>query len=239
MATSIEALREEQEARGPLYIFEVPVRVWHWIHSLAITTLIVTGYLIAEPLASTSGEASDHFLMGNLRLVHFVAAMFFAVGLLVRAYWAIVGNTYSRELFIVPVWRGRWWKRFLHEIKFYAFLTRKMSKNPGHNPLAQLFMWLINVVLGAFMLCTGFALYSQGTGADSWADKLFGWVFVIEPSSQTVRMWHLLGMWLMLLFIIVHLYMVVRAQFMSRQNGASVMVDGWRRYKDDGPMSPQ
>ena len=239
MATSSESLREQKNVTGPLYIYEVPVRVWHWIHALAITTLVVTGYFIANPLPSLSGEASDHFLMGNIRFVHFVAAFVFATGLFVRFYWAIVGNEYSRELMLPPLWSGAWWKRVGHELKFYAFLTRKMSKNPGHNPLAQFFMWAINVVLALFMVCTGFALYSQGTGAGSWADTLFGWVFVIEPSSQTVRMWHLMGMWLMLLFIIVHIYMVIRADFVSRQNSISVMLDGWRRFKDDGPLDPQ
>ncbi len=32
----------------------------------------------------------------------------------------------------------------------------------------------------------------------------------LEPSSQTVRMWHLLGMWIMLTFIIIHIYMAIR-----------------------------
>ena len=48
-----------------------------------------------------------------------------------------------------------------------------------------------------------------------------------------------MGMWLMLLFIIVHIYMVIRADFVSRQNSISVMLDGWRRFKDDGPLDPQ
>lgn len=239
MATTGEALGSEESVPGPIYVYQAPVRVWHWIHAFAISLLAASGYLIANPLPSLSGEASDHFVMGTLRLVHFIAAYVFAIGLIVRFYWAIVGNRYSRELLIVPVWRGEWWKRVWHEIKFYAFITRKSSKNPGHNPLAQLFIWGINVVLALFMICTGFALYSQGTGAGSWADKLFGWVFVIVPSSQTVRMWHLLGMWLMLIFIIVHVYMVVRAEIMSRQNGISVMINGWRTYSDDGPASPQ
>ncbi|MDX1506746.1 MAG: Ni/Fe-hydrogenase, b-type cytochrome subunit [Woeseiaceae bacterium] len=239
MVTSSESLRHATSVPGPLYVFNAPVRLWHWIHALAICVLAVSGYFIANPLPSMSGEASDHFVMGYLRLVHFIAAFVFAVGLVVRAYLAIVGNEYARELFVVPVWRGEWWSRVWHEIKFYAFATRKMSKNPGHNPLAQFFMWAINVVLGLFMICTGFALYSQGTGAGSWADRMFGWVFVIEPSSQTVRMWHLMGMWLMLLFIIIHIYMVIRAEFMSRQNGISVMINGWRTFKDDGPLDPQ
>lgn len=239
MAASNESMNERNEAIGPIYVFQVPVRIWHWVHALSIMVLAVTGYFIAHPMTSLSGEASDHFLMGNFRLVHFIAAFVFAVGLFVRFYWAIVGNKYSRELLIVPIWSGDYWKRFWHEIKFYAFLTRKMSKNPGHNPLAQFFLWLINVVLALFMVCTGFALYSQGTGAGSWADIMFGWVFVIEPSSQTVRMWHLFGMWLMVLFIIIHIYMIIRADFMSRQNGISSMIDGYRRYKDDGPLDPQ
>jgi Ni/Fe-hydrogenase 1 B-type cytochrome subunit len=177
--------------------------------------------------------------MGTIRLVHFTAAFVFAIGLFVRAYLAIVGDKYARSLFIVPVWQKLYWKRFFHEVKFYLFLTRKASKSIGHNPLAQLFMWLINVVLALFMVCTGFALYSQGTGADSWADSLFGWVFVLVASSQTVRMWHLFGMWLMLFFIIVHIYMAIRADFASRQNGLSGIIDGWRTFKDDGPRDPQ
>jgi len=224
---------------GPNYVFSMPVRVWHWLHAISIGVLCASGYLIASPLASLSGEASDHFLMGNIRFVHFTAAFVFAIGLFVRVYLAIIGNKYERGLFIVPVLQRTYWKRFLHEVKFYLFLTRKAGKSVGHNPLAQLFMWLINVVLAFFMVCTGFALYSQGTGADSWADKLFGWVFVLEASSQSVRMWHLLGMWLMLFFIIIHIYMATRADFASRQNGVSAMIDGWRTFKDDGPRDPQ
>jgi Ni/Fe-hydrogenase 1 B-type cytochrome subunit len=52
-------------------------------------------------------------------------------------------------------------------------------------------------------------------------------------------MWHLMGMWLMLLFIIIHIYMVIRAEFMARQNSISVMINGWRTFKDDGPEAPQ
>jgi Ni/Fe-hydrogenase 1 B-type cytochrome subunit len=239
MATSSEAMQEGRKVPGPIYVFQVPVRIWHWVHALAISTLAITGYLIANPMASNTGEASEHFVMGNIRMFHFIAAYAFAVGLFVRFYWAIVGNKYSSELLVVPIWRGSFWKKVWHELKFYAFLTRKMSKSPGHNPLAQLFMWLINVALALFMVCTGFALYSQGTGAGSWADRWFGWVFVIEPSSQAVRMWHYLGMWLMVVFIVIHVYMIIRAEFMSRQNALSVMVNGWRTFKDDGPLDPQ
>jgi len=226
----------ENRVPGPIYVFQIPVRIWHWLHALSITVLVITGYFIANPLPSLSGEASDHFVMGTFRLVHFSSAFVFAIGLLVRVYLTIIGNQYARELFLVPIFHRRFWAHVWHEIRFYAFLTRKSGKYIGHNPLAQLFMWLVNVMLALFMICTGFALYSQGTGAGSWADSLFGWVFVIEASSQTVRMWHLMGMWLMAVFIIVHVYMVIRADFASRQNGISAMIDGWRTFTDDEPV---
>jgi len=240
MATSSDAMSGHDPAnQEPTYVFEAPVRLWHWTHALSITVLAITGYLIANPLPTLGGEASEHFLMGYIRMIHFIAAYVFAIGMVVRFYWSLVGNEYSRELLYVPVWSIDWWKRVLHEVKFYLFLTRKISKNPGHNPLAQLFMWLVNVVIAVFMVCTGFALYSQGLGEGSWADRLFGWVFVISPSSQAVRMWHLMGMWLMLVFIIIHIYLVIRAEFISRQNSISTMISGWRTYKDDLPRSPQ
>ncbi len=239
MATTTESTMGREQSQEPIYVYEVPVRVWHWVHAIAIVVLCVTGYSIAHPLPSLGGEASDHFVMGTFRLVHFISAMVFAIGMLVRFYWAIVGNEYARELVVLPVWSGEWWKRVWHEVKFYSFLTRKASKNVGHNPLAQLSLWVINVFLGIFMACTGFALYSQGTGAGSWADLLFGWVFVIEPSSQAVRMWHYIGMWVWVFFVITHIYVILRLDFASRQNGISGMIDGYRRFKDDGPMSPQ
>ena len=224
---------------GSIYVFELPVRIWHWVHAFSVTVLAITGYLIANPLPTMSGEASASFLMGNIRLIHFITAMVFAVGLFVRLYWAVVGNRYARGLLLPPLWSGEYWDRMWHEVKMYLFMTRKVAKYRGHNPLAMMFMWLFNVVLALFMLVTGFALYSQGTGDGSWADVMFGWVFAIEPSSQAVRMWHLVGMWVMVTFAIVHIYMVIRADLMSRQNGFSVMIDGYRRFRDDGPRDPQ
>lgn len=239
MTTNSATLKDRANVPGPFYVFELPVRIWHWLHAFSIGALILTGYLISSPPPSLHGEASAHFVMGYLRMIHFIAAMVFSVGLVMRFYWAFFGNYHSRELFIVPVWRKEFWTGMLHELKWYGFLTRKSSKFVGHNPLAQIAMFITNVLGGIFMICTGFALYSQGTGSGSWADRLFGWVFLIEPSSQAVRMWHLVGMWIMLTFIVIHVYMAIREDLYSRQNGVGSMISGFRRYRDDGPMGPQ
>jgi len=222
----------------PLYVFEAPVRVWHWVHAAAISCLAITGYLIANPLPALQGEASEHFMMGTIRMIHFIAAYVFIIGFLVRCYWALVGNEYSRQLFILPVWRAAWWKVLWYELRLYSFMTRKMGKMPAHNPLAQTAIWFFNVLLVIFMIFTGLALYSQGLGADSWADTVAGWVFLLS-SSQEVRMWHLAGMWLMVTFVVIHVYMGIRADIVGRQSSVSTIVSGWRTYKDDLPADPR
>ena len=100
------------------YVFEAPVRIWHWLTVLCMAVLMVTGYFIGKPLPSVSGEATYLFYMGYIRLIHFSAGMIFTVVLLMRIYWAFVGNRYSRELFIVPVWRKSWWQGVWYEIRW-------------------------------------------------------------------------------------------------------------------------
>ena len=227
-ATSSAVRPEDRQA---VYVFEAPVRIWHWLHALSIVVLAVTGYLIANPLPSIGGEASEHFMMGNLRMIHFIAGYVFAIGFAVRIYWAIVGNSHSRELFYLPFWRGSWWRNFWEELKFYLFLRWDAPPIPGHNPIAQTAYWVFNVLLTLFMIVTGFALYGEGLGLGSWADSWFGWVFIWLGDAQNVRMWHILGMWLFIVFSILHIYMAIRADIMTRQSSVSTILSGWRTYR--------
>jgi Ni/Fe-hydrogenase 1 B-type cytochrome subunit len=223
---------ERAIARPTVYVYEAPVRLWHWINALAILVLIATGYLIGSPLPTVAGEASQHFVMGYIRFAHFTAGQILAVGFLLRGYWAFVGNEHSRQIYYVPIWRASFWKELAHEIRWYAFLEKAPMKYVGHNPLAQTAMFIMYTLTAAFMIVTGFALYSEGEGADSWEAKLFGWVFYIWPNSQEVHTWHHLGMYVIVTFIIIHIYAAVREDIMSRQSIISSMISGERQFKD-------
>ena len=219
----------------PVYVFEAPVRIWHWLHTISFLVLAATGYLIANPLSSVGGEASDHFFMGNIRLIHFIAAYVFAIGFAVRIYWAFVGNRYAREMFYLPLWKSEWWKNLWYEIRFYTFLERKQHKTPGHNALAQSGMFFMNTLMTVFMIVTGFALYGEGLGAGSWADTWFGWVIPLLGGGEATHNWHGMAMWIMLAFIFIHIYMAVRADMVGRQSSVSAIISGWRLFKDDQP----
>lgn len=122
-----------------IYVYEAPVRVWHrhWVNALSITLLAVTGYLIAKPPPSLSGEASDHFLMGYIRFVHFAAAYVFTIGVVEPLYWALVGNEHAKEPFRLPVFRRSFRTERVHEVRWYAVMEKEPKKTIGHNPLAH------------------------------------------------------------------------------------------------------
>ncbi|MEW5738956.1 MAG: Ni/Fe-hydrogenase, b-type cytochrome subunit [Myxococcota bacterium] len=223
-------------ARAPraMYIYEWPVRLWHWVTALAVFVLAVTGWFIARPLHSVGGEASGSFFNGWIRTIHFVAAYGLSIGFLMRVLWLPFGNAHSREIFWVPVWRAAYWKEFLQEVKWYALLKKVPAKYVGHNPLARFSMLFMFVAGTTFLIVTGFGLYSEGTEAGSWQRALFGWTISFAGSSMTLRTWHHLGMYYLLLFSMVHMYLVFREDIMGRTSMASTMVSGWRLFRDEG-----
>ena len=215
-----------------VYVYEAPVRLWHWINALAITVLAVSGYFIGSPLPTMPGEASDHFLMGYIRFAHFAAGYVFAVGLLGRVYWAFVGNHHARELFTLPILSRAYWAEVLMMLKWYAFLIPRPNRFVGHNPMARAAMFFGFLGISIFMLFTGFALYGEGLQAGSWADVMFGWVIPLMGQSQDVHTWHHLGLWGMVMFVTLHVYAAIREDIMGPQSLVSTMVSGYRTFKD-------
>ena len=218
-----------------VYVYQAPVRLWHWVTVLSVLILCVTGYFIGVPLPTQPGEASENFLMGYIRFAHFTAGYVVTAAFIGRIYWAIVGNSHARELFYPKIFNARWWKEVWHEVRWYLFMEKTPKKYIGHNPLAQLGMFVLFIVGIVFMIITGFALYAEGLGQDSWADTLFGWVIPLFGQSQDVHTWHRLGMWWIITFIMIHVYVAIREDIMSRQSLISTMISGWRMFKDDKP----
>ena len=223
----------EQVKQTSIYVYEAPVRLWHWVNAACIVALSITGYFIANPLPTLPGEASDHYLMGYMRFVHFASAYVFTIGFIGRLYWAIVGNEHARQLFRLPLFNKEYWKEVFYELLWYAFIAKEPKKYIGHNPLAHMVMVIVISVGSIAMVGTGFALYSEQTGLGSWQDKLFGWLIPLVGQSQDVRMWHHWGMWIIVVFVMIHIYAAIREDIMSRQSLVSTMISGWRMFKDD------
>jgi Ni/Fe-hydrogenase 1 B-type cytochrome subunit len=225
---------------GPLedvYVYEAPVRIWHWVTVVCIMVLSVTGYLIGAPPPSIGGEATYSFLFGWIRTVHFVTAMILIVAFLVRVYWVFAGNHHARMIFMPPLWSPAFWKGLIGDILDYLFVSKTETRWVGHNPLALMAMFFMFVLGMVVLILTGLGLYAQAYGWGSGWMTAFGWVTTLLGTPQAVRTVHHMAMWYMLLFSVVHMYMVFRQDIMSRATIISTMVNGIRMWKDE-PRRP-
>ena len=100
----------EEGPIDPVYVYEAPVRFWHWAQCAAFFMLVITGFLIGWPPIANYATTWDTYFFGNIILLHLVCGMLFAVLMLYRIYWAFVGNKYSRMIFILPFWDMEWIK---------------------------------------------------------------------------------------------------------------------------------
>jgi Ni/Fe-hydrogenase 1 B-type cytochrome subunit len=218
----------------PVYVWELPVRIWHWVMAICMVVLGITGYLIGSPPPTLSGEASEHFMFGYIRFAHFAAGYVFGIFFAWRIVWAFFGNSYSREIFLVPLkmFTADWWRGFFDQTQHYMFVKREVRPWAGHNPLAMSAMGFMFVLGTFFMIFTGFALYGEGLGMESWAFKAFtSWVMPLLGYSQNVHTLHHLCMWLLVFFTIFHVYMVFREDICSGETVISTMINGWRVKK--------
>jgi Ni/Fe-hydrogenase 1 B-type cytochrome subunit len=214
-----------------VYLWEWPIRAMHWTAAASLVVLVVTGLYIGKPYFMTGGEASDHFLMGWVRFLHFAAAALLVMTAIVRIYWLFMGNRYERFPALFPV-RPRDWANLVRMVKFYLMIKPEQAPHYlGHHPLQQLNYTMI-YGLAAVMAITGFALYGQSNpggfiyGATNWIGALLG-------GMPVVRFVHHVGTWGFLIFIPIHVYLAIRADLLERTGVMSSIVSGGRFVPSD------
>lgn len=213
-----------------VYVWEVPVRLSHWLIALSILVLAVTGIYIGNPFISVSGEATWHFVMGTMKSIHFVAAMVFLVSVLGRVVWMFAGNPYARWQQFLPVSKRRLegiWNTFA----FYIFLRRDSPGYVGHNPLAGA---VYTVVFGLFvvMIATGLALVSASAHVSS---LLSGFQFLIPwcGGLQMARFVHHVGMWLILGFAAHHVWSAFLVGIVEKSSLIDSIFSGYKVLTPD------
>ena len=189
-----------------VYVWELPVRLTHWLLFFSILVLSATGYYIGHPFISVPGAATDHFVMGAVRAVHMYAAIVFVLAMLVRFYWLFVGNSYARLTDLVPLSLRRL-RSFWKTVKYYSFISRNPDEYAGHNALAGSSYAMIFVVY-VVMTLTGLALYAVGAPIGSPL-RVFDGVAPFFGGLPIARLIHHVGMWVILIFAIVHVYFVL------------------------------
>jgi Ni/Fe-hydrogenase 1 B-type cytochrome subunit len=213
------------EKRTPVREWTVPVRVHHWAMALSVFFLIVTGWYIADPFSTSSGETVHKFLMGDMRYYH----LLFGVILTILFVWRMYMGFFER-------FHAKWenflaitdWKNFVKQIKFYLLVS---NERPDHvylyGPLQALsYMGLFVMIF--FIVITGLIL--TGAGYHHGLLGLAGWILTpverLVGGLAMVRYVHHILTWLFVLFIIVHIYMAFWYDIVFKEGTVSSMING-------------
>ncbi len=228
MATKAIAQSATQFRR--VYVWEFPVRLYHWVNALCVVILCVTGYLIGKPLAITySSEAYQQYWFGTVRFLHFVTAFVFFFNFLVRIYWGFVGNEYARWTNFIPT-KPAQWAEMIKVLKLDVLQAHGQRLiTIGHNALAGV-IYFLSFLAFLFQSVTGFALYSSMS--HSWLPRMFAWITPVMGGDFAVRQWHHIFMWFFILFSLVHVYLVFYHDYIEGRGTTSSMVGGWKFDSD-------
>jgi len=218
-ATEHEHEIERPHDRVAVYIWQIPVRVTHWVTAVCIVTLSLTGGYIADPFLIPPGGG----VMSTIRFIHIVTALVFLVSGVVRTYWLLVGNRFSRWSAFIPTSRFQATELF-RQAGFYGFVRKEIPKVLGHNQLAAT-AYLALFALLLVETVTGFALDGL-MGAEPGA-TLFAWLRELA-GPQLLRIVHHLSMWAILAIALFHVYSCILVDHIENNGLVSSMVAGYK-----------
>lgn len=224
-------MRVRKENLKEVYVWEIPVRLFHWLNALCIVVLISTGFMIANPLAIIDAmEATHSFGFGYIRLIHFIAGFVFFVNLIFRLYWSFAGNRFAKWNNFVLLKKEQWQELFEVIKVDILMLKTKPVESIGHNAVAATTYFVLFLISG-LQVITGFALYAKMSQAAF--PQLFTWIIPLLGGEFIVRDIHHCITWVFILFMLVHVYLVLYHDYIERRGETSAMIGGWKFVKED------
>jgi Ni/Fe-hydrogenase 1 B-type cytochrome subunit len=213
-----------------VYVWESPIRIYHWVNVVLLVVLVATGLFIGHPIFTRPGEAGAVFIMGKVRLWHSMAAWLFIANFIYRFYWAFAGNEWAK----FKPWRKGFLADGLESIKYYLFLKQEHTLHTGHNVVAQLSYFAVMWIGSLFMILSGLALQGE-IFPGGFQERIAGWMIpLFGGGSYALRSYHHLTTWLFIAFVIVHLYLVIRQDILDDDATVSSIINGHKFVMKEG-----
>lgn len=225
--------KNEKLQRKAEYEFSVGLRLAHWIRAIAIVVLVFTGYYLSYVFQSpiSTGEPTN-FMQAKYRLVHqsvgfvLIACIIFKIYLFFFDRISKKERISAKDIFNVRLW--------IDQIKFYLFLGKHPHIKGVYNPLQFVTYFFFYLVIAGIIL-TGLILYTH-----TYHQGLGGLLYeILKPlESQlgglaNVRVYHRILMWVILIFVPVHIYMAVFNAVKAKDGGLDAIVSGYKYIKEE------
>jgi thiosulfate reductase cytochrome b subunit len=194
-----------------IYLYSRYERFWHWLQSVLIIILLLTGFEIHQgfTLMGFHNAVEVHNFVGLSWLIAFA---FFVFWILTTGEWKQYIPTTKKMLSVV-----RYYSYGIFRGEAHPVPKRKEAK---HNPLQRLTYLSLAAFLLPFQMITGFLYW----GYNSWQAWGIGGL-----SLKTLAVAHTLGAFAILTFLVVHLYMTTTGHSLFAHIKA--MITGWEEVE--------
>lgn len=224
------AVATEPEKLEPIYVWDLVVRLTHWLIAGSIVVLAISGIYISHPIAPAAGPAGDHFITGWAKVIHFYAAIAFSLAVLGRLIWMFTGPRRSGWRNFVPVSKRRL-RDLVATLKFYLLIRPTPPRTIGHNPLAGLSYVAVFTMYGV-MIATGFALYSVSSHSYM---QVWQFLLPIFHGAQGARWLHHGFTWMILAFFVAHTFFALLTSRTEKNGTLDSIFSGYKFLPKDTP----
>lgn len=225
LQTPLTDAHHPERVIGPtaaLYVWQYPMRLFHWGTVISIGVLSFTGYYIHNPFII--GQAQAPFLMGQFRFVHEIFGFILSALVLMRLYLFFAGNRWVRWQQYIPHSKETF-VEMINVAKFYMFLRKTPVSKIGHNAMAaSSYIALIGMLL--VEMVTGLVFFNQ-LRHSAILTPLVGWLPHLV-SLPTMRLIHFFLMYVFIAFGIFHVHLCM---LISREEKRGLMDSIFIGYK--------
>lgn len=201
-----------------VYMYSVYERLWHWLQTITIVGLLITGLIIHKP------DIFGIFSFKSVVLVHNILAAILGVNAALALFYHLASGEIRQ---FVPRPYG-FFDQAITQTKYYLGGIFRGEDHPFEktaekklNPLQQItYFGILNVLLPLQMI-TGALMW----GVQQWpeaADALGGLPFLAP--------FHSLIAWLFAAFIVLHVYLTTTGH--KPLTGIKAMIDGWDEVEE-------
>ena len=227
------------------------MRIIHWANVFSMIVAVVTGLYIAHPYYQTfiADAPVDKYVMAWHRWGHFIVAIIFDVTSVVVAYLYFFSRFEKPYKKLLPTPKNI--KEFGEVFLNLITLNRRKKFDSSHSDSFNTVYFTIFHLLLAWQLFTGLQLYvhglesgmsSIGTWWPSMLHMVTDWTIPVShaligggptASIMDVRIVHHITMWLVLTWIVFHIYYQVWRTIFWQEGDIAIVVGGSKFVKED------
>lgn len=217
------------------------MRLNHWIVAFCMVAAVITGLYIGYPYyeALEATPAADKYVMAWNRWIHFMAAIIFDVSSIVIAYHYFAGHDRPyKKLLPTP---SNIVEFFEVLINLLTLNRRKKFDTTQMDSFNAVYFFVFHILL-LFMLFSGLQLYVHGLASghssigEWWPLVLHlatDWTIWVFGGNMEVRMAHHTAMYLIIVWVMIHIYYQVWRTIYWKEGDISIVVGGDKYKKVD------